>query len=82
MLAVPSERRFAPRNGRQGNFVLVEPSCCGETWIRIGGEKLEKYRDTLFGTDRVSFVFRTQEYHINKAYTILNRKEEEDEEEE
>ena len=82
MLALPSERRFAPRNGRQGNFGLVEPSCHGETWMKIGGEKLEKYHDTFFGAHRVSFVFRTQEQHVTKAYSILNRKEEEDDEEE
>ena len=47
-------------------------------WIKIGGEKREKYRDTLFGRDRVSFVFKTQDHPVDEAYSILNQDAEEE----
>ena len=80
-LAPASERRFAPRQGRKGNFDDVEPSLYGDVWLEIVGESLEKYEDSEYKCQRVTFVFTKQKEYVSKAYQILEGAEEEEEEE-
>ena len=55
-LARAGERRFAPRQGRKGNFEMFEPSCYGtygETWLKVHGEEIDLLRDPMCKCDRV-----------------------------
>lgn len=70
-LAMAGQRRFAPRQGRKGNFEMFEPSCYGQTWLKVDGEEIELFRDTMSKCDRVSFVFKNQVELVAKAYSLM-----------
>jgi hypothetical protein len=70
-LALAGQRRFAPRQGRKGNFEMFEPSCYGQTWLKVYGEEIELFRDTMSKCDRVSFVFKNQVELVAKAYSLM-----------
>ncbi len=69
-LAMAGQRRFAPRQGRSGNFEMFEPSCSGDTWLKVDGEEIELFRDTMSKCDRVSFVFKNQVELVAQAYSL------------
>ena len=75
-LAMSGERRFAPRLGRKGSFERVEPSCYGDVLLKIGGETVQLFTDTVSKRDRVSFVFKTQVQRVGEAYSVLNSEDE------
>jgi hypothetical protein len=70
-LALVGERRFAPRQGRKGNFEMFESSCYGETWLKMDSEKIVFFCDTMPKCDRVSFVFKNQIERFAKAYSLM-----------
>lgn len=48
---------------------MFEPSCYGETWLKMDGEEIELFRDTMSKCDRVSFVFKNQVKLV--AYSLM-----------
>jgi len=70
------ERRFAASEGRRwATFVNIQPAQHGHIWLKIHGEKIEKYGRR----DRISFVFKSQKTIITRAYEALVKMNEEDE---
>ena len=73
-LATAGQRRFAPRQGRKGNFEMFQPSCYGtygETWLKVHGEEIELLRDPMCKCDRVSLVCKNQVQLVAKAYSFM-----------
>ena len=73
-LGKKGERRFAASEGRRwATFVNIQPAQHGHVWLKIHGEKIEKYGKR----DRLSFVFKTQKTIITRAYErLVNMNEE------
>ena len=75
-LGKKGERRFAASEGRRwATFVNIQPAQHGHVWLKIHGEKIEKYGKR----DRLSFVFKTQKTIITRAYERLVKMNEEKE---
>ena len=75
-LGKKGERRFAPSQGRSrwADFSTIQPAQLGHLWLKIDGETVEKYGPR----GRVSFVFKTQEDTVKRAYERLDNLQEED----
>jgi hypothetical protein len=74
-LVKKGQRRFAPSTGRRrAEFETIQPVKWGAVWLKIGQEKLEMYGA------RVSFVFKRQSDHVERAYQALSNRDAEDDE--
>ena len=74
-LGKKGQRRFAPSTGRRrAEFETIQPVQWGAVWLKIGQEKLEMYGA------RVSFVFKRQSDHVERAYQALSNRDAEDDE--